>query len=144
MLKRALEAGLHRLGDRPEVLKQALAELRLPKEALLVLLSQLDETKNGLYRAVAREVRDFLERSNVSDELARVLTKLSFEIRTEVRFVPNKAGQPRPTISSQVRAASPQQPDATEPPGEAPSEAPRVANEATPTTDDESKENDQP
>jgi hypothetical protein len=67
-------------------------DLKLPKEALAAVLSQLDETKSGLYRVVAREVREVLERTNFADELTRALTALSFEIRTSVRFVPNDAG----------------------------------------------------
>ena len=55
------------------------------------LLSQIDETKNGLYRVVAKEIRDFLENTNVADELSSALSKLSLEIKTEIRFVPNDA-----------------------------------------------------
>ena len=40
-------------------------------------------------RVFAKEIRDVLEHTNFSDEIADVLTKLSFEINTQVRFVPN-------------------------------------------------------
>jgi hypothetical protein len=51
--------------------------------------AQIDDTKNGLYRVVAKEIRDVLEHTAIADEIAKVLTKLSFEIKTEIRFVPN-------------------------------------------------------
>lgn len=89
IVKKILEAGYEKLTEGPENVKTLVSELKLPKEALGVLLSQLDETKNGLYRVVAREVRDFLEQTNFAEELAKALTTLSFEIRTEVRFIPN-------------------------------------------------------
>jgi len=89
LIKRVLEAGYGKITEGN--LRQVLSELKLPKEALAMLLSQMDETKNGLYRAVAREVRDFLEHTNFAEELAKVLTTLSFEIKTEVRFIPNDA-----------------------------------------------------
>ncbi|HYO96273.1 MAG TPA: hypothetical protein VER33_17260 [Polyangiaceae bacterium] len=89
LIKRLLEAGYEKLSEGPENVRQRVADLKLPKEALGVLLAQLDETKSGLYRAVAREVRDVLEHTNFSEELAKVLTTLSFEIKTEVRFIPN-------------------------------------------------------
>jgi hypothetical protein len=89
LVRRLLEAGYEKLSEGPENVRHLVSDLKLPKEALGVLFSQLDETKNGLYRAVAREVRDFLDQTNFAEELAKVLTTLSFEIKTEVRFIPN-------------------------------------------------------
>src|SRR6185295_17898717 len=89
LIRRVLEAGIEKLAEAPENARQFVGELKLPKEVLSLLLSQLDETKNGLYRVVARETRDFLEHTNFAEELARVLTTLSFEVKTEVRFIPN-------------------------------------------------------
>jgi hypothetical protein len=103
MIRRFVEAGYERLSEGPESLRQFLGDLRLPKETLALILTQLEETKHGLYRAVAREVREFLERTNLTEELTQVLTQLSFEIRTEVRFVPNDAGRVgRPQVHSGV------------------------------------------
>jgi hypothetical protein len=102
LIRRVLEAGLDKLGQ--ENVRNLLGEMRLPKEILAVLFAQLDETKTGLYRVFAKEIRDFLEHTNFSDEIARVLTTLSFEIKTEVRFVPNDSRLgATPDIRSKVR-----------------------------------------
>ena len=90
MVERAVETGVERLAEGPENLKN-LADRKLPKEVLAYLYNQVDETKNGIYRAVAKEIRDVLEQTQFADEIAKVLTKLSFEIKTEIRFVPNDA-----------------------------------------------------
>ena len=37
------------------------------------------------------EIRDVLEHTQIADEIVKVLTKLSFEIKTEIRFIPNDA-----------------------------------------------------
>jgi hypothetical protein len=103
IVKRLIEAGYERLSEGPENVRHFMSELKLPKDALSVVFSQLDETKNGLYRAVAKEVRDFLDHTNFADELANVLTKLSFEVKTEVRFIPNDAGK-GPRAMPDVRA----------------------------------------
>jgi hypothetical protein len=92
-----VEAGFERLSEGPENVRNLVSELKLPKETLGALFGTLDETKNGLYRVVAREVRDFLEHSNLAEDLVRALTALSFEIKTEVRFIPNDARPNRPT-----------------------------------------------
>lgn len=101
LIKRLLEAGFEKLLEAPESARHLVGELKLPKEMLAVILGQLDETKTGLYRVVARETRDFLEHTNFSEELARVLTTVSFEIKTEVRFIPNDS---RLGASPDVRA----------------------------------------
>jgi hypothetical protein len=111
LIKRALETGFEKLSDgyeriaeSPDNVRGFVRELKLPKEVLHVLLGQVDETKNGLYRVVAKEIRDFLEHTNVAEELSKALTTLSFEIKTEVRFVPNdsRVGS-KPDVKSKVR-----------------------------------------
>jgi hypothetical protein len=92
MVERAVESGVERLAEGPENLKH-LADRKLPKEVLHYLYNQVDETKNGLYRVVAKEIRDVLEHTQFADEIAKVLTKLSFEIKTEIRFVPNEGNR---------------------------------------------------
>src|SRR5579871_4409232 len=59
LLKRAIEIGVDRAQDAPESLKHFVGELKLPKEIVSVILQQIDETKNGLFRVVANEIRDF-------------------------------------------------------------------------------------
>ncbi len=89
LIERAVESGFEKLSEQPENLKNLVGELKLPKEVLGDLYGHIDDTKTGLYRVVAKEIRDVLEHTQFADEIAKVLTKLSFEIKTEIRFVPN-------------------------------------------------------
>jgi len=89
LIKRLVEAGAKNLSAEP--MRQLLAEMKIPKDALLHLLSQhlliqLEETKQNVYRLVSRELKDLLERTNVADELANALTKLSLDVTMQVRF----------------------------------------------------------
>jgi len=135
LVKRILEAGFDRLSEGPDSVRKVVGDLRLPREALGSILSQIDETKQGLYRVVAKEVRDFLGQTSFADELTRALTALSFEIRTEVRFIPNEArSHPTPDIRSKVSVkrrpstppaaeeTTPTGPGASPPAGEPPEE----------------------
>jgi len=70
-------------------LRALMGELKLPKEIANHILSQIDETKHAALAVIAKETRLFLEKTNIGDELAKALTQVAFEIRTEVRFVPN-------------------------------------------------------
>ncbi len=106
IIKRIVEAGYEKITEGPENVREFVREMKLPKEVLALLLAQIDETKNGLYRVVAKEIRDFLEHTNFSEEMAKVLTMLSFEIKTEVRFIPNDerlGAPPKPEVRSKVR-----------------------------------------
>lgn len=106
LIKRIVEAGYEKISEGPENVREFVREMKLPKEVLALLLAQIDETKNGLYRVVAKEIRDFLEHTNFSEEMAKVLTMLSFEIKTEVRFIPNDerlGAPPKPEVRSKVK-----------------------------------------
>ena len=46
-------------------------------------------SKDELFRVVGKELHNFLETVNVSGQLQKLLTSLSFEIKTEIRFIPN-------------------------------------------------------
>lgn len=126
LVRRIVEAGLDKLGEGPENVRRVVGDLRLPREALATILAQLDETKSGLYRVVAKEVRDILQQTSFADELVRALTALSFEIRTEVRFIPNDSRtRPTPEVKSEVKvrrkgATAPSAPAATTPEAPAP------------------------
>ena len=89
LIKRAVVAGVERASDAPESLKHFVGDLKLPKEIASYIFSQIDETKNGLFRVVAKEMRDFLEHTNIASEMQKMLTSLQFEVSTTIRFKPN-------------------------------------------------------
>ncbi len=119
-VERGVEAGVGTL-KMADKLRDAVDDVPLPKEMAGYVFSQIDETKNALVRVVAREVREFLEATDVANELQRALTSLSFEIKTEVRFIPNEAGGVRPSVKSK---AAPKMKRRTEPPPPDEDEAP--------------------
>jgi len=95
LIKRALEIGVEKATEAPDNLKHYINDLKLPKEIANYLLSQVDETKNGLFRVVAKELRDFLEHANISAEMQKLLTTVQFEVNTTIRFRPNDGKEPK-------------------------------------------------
>ena len=89
ILKRAVELGVEKARESPENLKSFVGDMKLPKEIAHVLFTQIDETKNGLFRVVAKEIRDFLEHTNFAGEVQKLLTTVQFEVNTTIRFTPN-------------------------------------------------------
>ncbi|MEM1418974.1 MAG: hypothetical protein AAGH15_29040, partial [Myxococcota bacterium] len=97
-VERGVEAGVGTLNKADKTFRDVVDDVPLPKELVGYLFTSVDDTKNALVRVVAGEVRDFLEATDVAGELQRALTSLSFEIKTEVRFIPNEAGGVKPRV----------------------------------------------
>src|SRR5579862_6265366 len=91
LIKRAVELGVEKATEAPDNLKELVGGLKLPREVASYLFAQVEETKNGIFRVVAKEIRDFLEHSNLGGEIERMLTTVQFEINTTIRFKPNDA-----------------------------------------------------
>ncbi|MFI5301681.1 MAG: hypothetical protein ACHREM_26635 [Polyangiales bacterium] len=106
LLKKAVQGGYDRASGSAESIRSFITESKLPKEIAHQLLAQIDDTKNDLFRVVAKEVRGFLEAVDFQRELQKLLTTVSFEIKTEIRFIPNDS-QPdklgRPDVKSDLR-----------------------------------------
>lgn len=135
LVRKLVDAGVEKFTDPPESLRHLLTDLKLPKEAIQVLSAQLDETKKEVMRVLARELREFLEQASLADELNRLLSGLTLEVKTQVRFVPNPdaSGRPRPEFKTKVGVRADSDQAVTE--AEAEEHEPNVdAVEARPTT----------
>lgn len=101
-IEKGIETGIGSITQANDSIRSVVGKTELPKEVAGYVFSQVDDTKNAVVRVVAREVRDFLEAADLAQELQKVLTTLSFEIRTEIRFVPNDAGGITPDVKARV------------------------------------------
>jgi hypothetical protein len=108
LIKKTVQVGYDRTLGAQESIKSFIAESKLPKEIANAILQQVDDTKNGLFRVVAKEIRGFLEAVDFQRELQKLLTTVSFEIKTEIRFIPNdsapeKLGKPEVKANMRVK-----------------------------------------
>ena len=101
-IEKGLEAGIGTLTSTSESIRGVVGKTDLPKDVASYVFSQVDDTRNAMVRVVAREVREFLEAADLAKELQRALTSLSFEIRTEIRFIPNDKGGVTPDVKARV------------------------------------------
>lgn len=86
LVRRAIELGVEKAAGAPGSIKHFVTDMRMPKDAATYILGQVEDTKNGMLRVVARETRDFLEHTNLAGEMQKMLTSLQFEVNTTVRF----------------------------------------------------------
>ena len=108
LIKKAVGAGYNTATGSADALKQFISDSKLPKEIANAIFEQIDQTKNGLFRVVAREIRGFLEAIDWQHEMQKLLTTVSFEIKTEIRFIPNdsapdKLGRPQVNAAMKVK-----------------------------------------
>lgn len=89
LFKRTLYAGLGAVFSTEEGIRKLAADFQLPKDITNYLIQSAGASKDELMRIVASELHSFLQNVNVSGELQKLLTSLSFEIKTEIRFIPN-------------------------------------------------------
>jgi len=89
VLRRTFYAGLGAVFTTEEGIRKLATDFHLPKDVANYLIQQAATSKDELFRIVAKELRGFLESVNVSGELQKLLTSLSFEVKTEIRFIPN-------------------------------------------------------
>ncbi|GAB4110086.1 MAG: hypothetical protein OHK0013_45910 [Sandaracinaceae bacterium] len=102
-IEKGIETGIGTLTNANESIRGMVGQRsEVPKEVAGYVLSQIDDTKNAMVGVVAREVREFLEKADLARELQKALTSLSFEIRTEIRFIPNDAGGITPEVKAHV------------------------------------------
>lgn len=92
VLERGLVAGMETFNRTDKVIRGVVDDVKFPREIASYLFAQLDETRGHVVRVAAREIREFLQQTDLASEMQRLLTSLSFEVRTEVRFVPNDGG----------------------------------------------------
>ncbi len=87
LVKKTFQAGLGAVFQTEEGIRR-IAKESLPEVAGYIA-SSADGAKDKVFEVIARETREFLSNLNVSEEIAKILTTLSFEIKTEIRFIPN-------------------------------------------------------
>lgn len=66
-------------------------------------------SKEDIMRAAANEVRSWLEHLNINDEVAKALSKMVIEVKTEIRFRPADDGRMVPEATNEVKVKPPGQ-----------------------------------
>lgn len=90
IFKRVAVSGVGNLLLSEDGLRTLLSEnKKLPKEAVSLLVGQADVMRREVLRIISKEIRIFLEDVDFGGEIAKILTSVSFEVKTEIRFIPN-------------------------------------------------------
>jgi hypothetical protein len=104
IVKKTFNAGMGAVFSTEEGIRKIAKDINIPDVAGY-LATTADTTKDKVLEIVAREVREFLQTMNLGEEVAKLLTTLSFEVKTEIRFIPNseKYTGVEPDVKGSVR-----------------------------------------
>lgn len=104
LVKKTFAAGMGAVFSTEEGIRKIAREVSLP-DVVGYVASSADGAKDKVFEVVARETRDFLSNLNLTEEIAKILTTLSFEIKTEIRFIPNSERMTgaEPDVKASVR-----------------------------------------
>ncbi len=103
LVKKTFQAGMGAVFSTEEGIRK-LARENLPEVAGYIA-SSADGAQDKVFEVIARETREFLGTLNLTEEIAKILTTLSFEIKTEIRFIPNseRLTGAEPDVKASVR-----------------------------------------
>src|SRR5262245_10558035 len=78
IVRRTFYAGLGAVFTTEEGIRKIASEFHLPKDVANYLIQTAGQSKDQIFEIFARELRAFLESANLSQEIQKVLTSLSF------------------------------------------------------------------
>lgn len=121
-IKKAVVGGLSAVLMTEEGIRNAVSDMRLPKDAIAFLAQQTEKTRRELYRMVSDEVKSFLGNLDMGGALRKAISGMRVEAKVELRFVDEGTGVSVTTKTVKTTVPSF---DSDEPDDDEPEEAPR-------------------
>ena len=100
-VRKALASGFRAARAGEEKLRGMVGDA-LPKEVTAYVKGAIDTGRDEVVRIIGAQFKKFLEGIDVGGEVAKILTAVSFEIKTEIRFIPNDK-KLKPEVKMSVR-----------------------------------------
>src|ERR1700757_3897612 len=98
-VRKVAVAGLGAVFMTEEGIRNLAGQLKLPKEALTLVLGQAEKTKEELGRVLSEELRRFLQSDKLRDEFLKMIAGMTIEVRAEVKLVPDRVKEHQDTPS---------------------------------------------
>jgi len=101
-VRKAVGSGIRSVLGSEEWVRSTIKEV-LPRELVTYMKKQADTARDEVVRIIGAQTKRFLEGIDVGGEIQKILTALSFEVKTEIRFIPNDQ-KVKPDVKVNVRA----------------------------------------
>jgi len=94
-LRKLVDSGLAVLDANNKIGKFA-----LPKETLHLIVNSLDKMKTEIVILIGNEVKEFLNASNMSEEIVKAMSQLEIEVKADIKF--KTAGEKKKTAKGKA------------------------------------------
>ena len=94
-MRKVAVAGLGALFMTEEGIRSMAGQLKLPKEVLGYILGQAEKTKDEVGRVVSEELRRFLQSEKLREELLKLVSGMTIEVKAQIRLVPQEREEHR-------------------------------------------------
>jgi hypothetical protein len=85
-VKKTLLTGMGAVFMTEEGIRNALSDLKMPKNVIASAVAQADKTKREISGMIAKELRHFLDRVKVEDIIQKALANQTIEISATIKF----------------------------------------------------------
>lgn len=85
-VKKTLLTGVGAVFMTEEGIRNAMTDMKLPKNVIASAVAQADKTKQEISAMIANEVRHFLERIKVEDIIQKAMLGQTLEIKATIKF----------------------------------------------------------
>lgn len=99
LVRKVAVAGLGAVFMTEEGIRNLAGQLKLPKEALGMVLGQAEKTKEEIGRVISEELRRFLQSEKLRNEFLKMIAGMTIEVRAEVKLVPDRVKEHADTPS---------------------------------------------
>lgn len=86
VVKKALYMGVGAAFMTEEGIRKILGEIEIPRDAIQYMVNQSDRTKEQVFGVVQTEVRNFLDRLDLSGTAKQILDGMTLELTTTITF----------------------------------------------------------
>lgn len=101
-IRKAVVGGLSAVLMTEEGIRNAVSDMRLPKEAINFLAQQTERTRRELYRMVTDEVKGFLDNIDISGVMRKAMAGMRVEVKAEIKFVDEGGTTLKTTITTET------------------------------------------
>lgn len=104
IVKKALYMGVGAAFMTEEGVRKILGEIDIPRDAIQYVVSQSDRTKDQLFGIVQTEVRNFLDRLDLTGTAKQILDGMELELTTTISFRDKGAPKTRVAVVRRLGA----------------------------------------
>ncbi len=101
VVKRAFQAGKRTVKNGQESIKNIASEI-LNNDAVEAVGDALHGVREDAVKLFGKEVTRYFDRLDLTDAIVKVLTMISLEVKTEIRFIPNDKKFVKPDVKGSV------------------------------------------